>query len=336
MKFQDYYQTLGVARDASADDIKKAYRKLARKYHPDVSKEADAEARFKEINEANEVLRDPEKRTAYDTVGSQWQQEQAAGRARPGGSPGPGSGDFQPPPGWNAGFEFSGRGDDGGDPFGGADYSDFFESLFGRAARGSSGGGARQSPGRMAGQDHHAKVQIDLEDAYTGAQRSISLRMPALDDAGHGVLQERTLAVNIPKGIREGQHLRLAGQGGPGLNGGAAGDLFLEVAFNPHRVYRVDDRDVFVDLPLAPWEAALGASVAAPTPDGEVELTIPPGSAAGRRLRLKGRGIPGNPAGDLYVVLTIALPPAATPAAKQAYADFAAAAAFDPRAHLKG
>ena len=315
MKFQDYYQTLGVPRDATPEVIKQAYRKLARKYHPDLSKEPNAEARFKEIGEANEVLKDPEKRAAYDAVGQQ---------------PTGGNGDFQPPPGWDAGFEFSGRGDEG---VGAQDHSDFFESLFGRAAR---GGGARRPNMRMPGQDHHAKVLIDLEDAYRGAQRSVSLRMPALDAEGHGVMQERTLEINIPKGIREGQHLRLAGQGGPGLGDGPAGDLFLEIAFNPHRLYRVDGRDVFVDLPLAPWEAALGASVSVPTPDGEVELTIPPGSAAGRKLRLKGKGIPGSAAGDFYAVLTIALPPAGTDASKRAYEAFKAAADFDPRASMKG
>jgi curved DNA-binding protein len=320
MKFKDYYETLGVARDASPEVIKSAYRKLARKYHPDVSKAADAEARFKEIGEAGEVLRDPEKRAAYDAVGQ----------------PGANADDFQPPPGWNAGYEFSGRGDEG---FESRDHSDFFESLFGRAARGASAG-ARRTGMRMPGQDHHAKVMIDLEDAYRGAQRSISLRMPAFDADGHGVLQERTLDVNIPKGIREGQHLRLAGQGGPGLGDGPAGDLFLEIAFNPHRLYRVDGRDVYVDLPLAPWEAALGGSVGVATPDGELELTIPPGSAAGRKLRLKGRGIPSNsaasPAGDLYAVLTIALPPAGSDAARRAYEAFKAAFDFNPRAATHG
>jgi len=327
MKFQDYYQTLGVARDASPDDIKKAYRKLARKYHPDLSKAPDAEARFKEIGEANEVLKDPEKRAAYDAVGSRYQQEQAGGR---------GPGDFQPPPGWDTGFEFSGRGGDD-EGFTAQDHSDFFEALFGRRARGAD---VRRTSMRMPGQDHHAKVMIDLEDAFTGAQRSISLRMPALDADGHGVLQERTLDVNIPKGLRAGQHLRLAGQGGPGLGDGPTGDLFLEIEFKPHRLYRVDGRDVYVDLPLAPWEAALGASVSAPTPAGDVELTIPPGSAAGRKLRLKGRGIPGvggAAAGDLYVVLTIALPPAGSDVARQAYEALKAAAAdFDPRASMKG
>jgi curved DNA-binding protein len=327
MEFKDYYKTLGVARDASADDIKSAYRKLARKFHPDVSKEADAEARFKDIGEANEVLKDPEKRAAYDAAGAQWKRQQAAG-----GDPGRGPG-FQPPPGWDAGYEFSGRGDEGG--FGAADHSDFFEALFGRAARGARGG-ARQAASQMAGQDHHAKVMIDLEDAFQGAQRSISLRMPALDDEGHGVMRERTLDVNIPKGIREGQQLRLAGQGGPGLGAGPAGDLYLEIVFKPHPRFRVDGRDVYLDLPLAPWEAALGASVSAGTPDGDVELTIPAGSVAGRKLRLKGKGIPGHPPGDLYVVLAIALPPAGDAKAKAAYEAFASAFEFNPRAPSKG
>ena len=308
MKFRDYYETLGVARNATQDDIKRAYRKLARKYHPDVSKEADAEARFKELGEAYAVLKDTEKRAAYDQMGSQWKTGQ----------------EFRPPPGWDAGFEFS-----GGD--GGADHSDFFEALFGRQGR----AGARAQR-RAQGEDHHAKVQIDLADAYRGAQRSISLRMPVLDAQGRIAMQERRLDVAIPKGIRAGQHLRLAGQGGPGLGGGAAGDLYLEIAFNPDPQFRVDGRDVYLDLPLSPWEAALGAQVSAPTPEGPVQLTIPPGSAAGRQLRLRGRGIPGSPPGDLYVVLAIALPPADSEAAREAYRAMAKAFAFNPRTHLQG
>jgi curved DNA-binding protein len=332
MDFKDYYQTLGVARDASAGDIKTAYRKLARKFHPDLSKEPDAEARFKALGEANEVLKDPEKRAAYDAAAAQWERQKSAGGGARGEANGQG---FQPPPGWDSGFEFSGRGD-ADDAFGNADHSDFFEALFGRAARAGRGqrtDGARRADASMPGPDHHAKVAIDLQDAYRGAQRSISLRMPALDDEGRGVLRERTLDVAIPKGIRAGQHLRLAGQGGPGLgNNAPAGDLFLEIVFNPDPRFRVDGRDVYVDLPLAPWEAALGATVATATPDGEVELTVPPGSAAGRKLRLKGKGLPGNPPGDLYVVLAIALPPATDAKARAAYEAFAAACAFDPRA----
>jgi len=312
MKFKDYYEILGVPRSATQDDVKRAYRKLARKFHPDVSKDPDAEARFKEMGEAYAVLKDPEKRAAYDQMGSQWKTGQ----------------DFQPPPGWDAGFEFSG-GDFGAGP--GGDHSDFFEALFGRHV-----GGGPRAQRHAQGQDHHAKVLIDLADAYAGAQRGISLRMPVLDAQGRVTMQERALEVNIPKGVRAGQHLRLAGQGGPGVGEGAAGDLYLEIAFKPDPRFRADGRDVYLDLPLAPWEAALGAVVAAPTPEGPVQLTIPPGSAAGRRLRLKGRGIPGSPAGYLYVVLTIALPPADNEAAQEAYRAMAKAFDFDPRTHLKG
>jgi curved DNA-binding protein len=312
MKFKDYYEILGVPRNATQDDVKRAYRKLARKFHPDVSKDPDAEARFKELGEAYAVLKDPEKRAAYDQMGSQWKTGQ----------------DFQPPPGWDAGFEFSGG--DFGAGLGG-DHSDFFEALFGRHV-----GGGPRAQRHAQGQDHHAKVLIDLADAYTGAQRGISLRMPMLDAQGRVTMQERKLDVNIPKGVRAGQHLRLAGQGGPGMGEGAAGDLYLEIAFKPDLRFRADGRDVYLDLPLAPWEAALGAVVAAPTPEGPVQLTIPPGSAAGRRLRLKGRGIPGSPPGDLYVVLTIALPPADNEAAREAYRAMAKAFDFDPRTHLKG
>ncbi|MFA4970551.1 MAG: DnaJ C-terminal domain-containing protein [Sulfuritalea sp.] len=312
MKFKDYYEILGVPRSATQDDVKHAYRKLARKYHPDVSKDADAEARFKELGEAYAVLKDPEKRAAYDQMGSQWKTGQ----------------DFQPPPGWDAGFEFSGA--DFGAGLGG-DHSDFFEALFGRHAK----SGPRPHM-HAQGQDHHAKVLIDLADAYRGARRGISLRMPMLDAQGRVTMQERTLEVGIPKGIRAGQHLRLAGQGAPGLGGGAAGDLYLEIAFKPDPQFRADGRDVYVDLPLAPWEAALGTSVTAPTPEGQVQLTIPPGSAAGRQLRLKGRGIPGTPPGDLYVTLSIALPPADSEAAQEAYRAMGKAFDFNPRAQKKG
>ena len=315
MKFKDYYETLGVARNATQDDIKHAYRKLARKYHPDVSKDPEAEARFKEIGEAYAVLKDPEKRAAYDQMGKQWKAGQ----------------DFQPPPDWGTGFEFSGSGADfAGD--GGAQFSDFFEALFGRHARHTTG---HRGGMHAQGQDHHAKVMIDLQDAYHGAQRNMVLHMPTLDSEGHVSMQERTLSVNIPTGIRAGQHLRLAGQGGPGIGQGPAGDLYLEIAFNPHSQFRVDGRDVYMDLPLAPWEAALGASISTPTPEGSVQLTIPAGSAAGRKLRLKGRGIPGNPPGDLYVVIAIALPPADTEAGRKAYQAMAQAFNFNPRQHIK-
>lgn len=312
MKFRDYYEILGVERNATQEDIKRAYRKLARKYHPDVSKEADAEARFKEIGEANEVLRDPEKRAAYDRMGENWRAGQ----------------DFQPPPNWDAGFEFS-----GGDFAGQAgDYSDFFETLFGARMRQAQAQQRRAQSMPRQGQDHHAKVLIDLEDAYRGARRAIRLAMPTIDASGHLVTQERELDVNIPRGIRAGQHLRLAGQGGPGIGNGPAGDLYLEIEFREDPRWRVDGRDVYVDLPLAPWEAALGASVPVRTPEGSLELTVPPNSSAGRRLRLRGKGIPSQPPGDLYAVVSIALPPANTDAQKEAWRTMAQAFDFDPRA----
>ncbi len=308
MKFKDYYQTLGVPREASADDIKHAYRRLARKYHPDLNKEPEAEARFKELGEAYEVLKDPEKRAAYDDVGKRWQ---------PGAE--------QPPPGWDSGYEFRG-GDAGGGGFG--EHSDFFEALFGR--RGAQA--HRRAPPRA--QDHHAKVLIDLVDAYRGAQRGIRLQVPTLDAQGQLVLSERTLDVAIPAGVREGQHLRLAGQGAPGFDGAPAGDLYLEIHFRPHPLYRVDGRDVYLDLPVAPWEAALGADVEVPLPDGSVKLSIPAGSGQGRRLRLKGKGIPGKTPGDLYVVLQITMPPPGNDAQRQAWAELSRLAAFNPRADM--
>lgn len=316
MKYKDYYDILGLQRTATQDEIKGVYRKLARKYHPDVNKEADAEERFKEIGEAYQVLKDPEKRAAYDRMGSNWQNGQ----------------DFQPPPNWDAGFEFSGRGPGAGANAG--DFSDFFETMFGgRANAGFGGRGRGGRPMNAAGQDHHAKVVVDLEDSYRGAQRKITLRVPVVDAQGRAGTQERVLDVTIPKGVREGQHLRLSGQGAPGIGQGPAGDLYLEIAFAPHRLYRADGRDVSLDLPLAPWEAALGATVSVPTPDGSVSLTIPPNSAAGRKLRLKGKGIPGATPGDLYVQLQIVLPPANNDNVRDAYLALEKAASFNPRTH---
>ncbi|MDB5888094.1 MAG: cbpA1 [Rhodocyclales bacterium] len=323
MKFKDYYETLGLQRTATQDEVKQAYRKLARKYHPDVSKLEDAEAHFKEAGEAYEVLKDPEKRAAYDRMGQNWKAGQ----------------DFQPPPNWDEGFEFSGAGpwgpaDSGvGEGMFGADPSDFFEALFGQHARQSR---ARRRATQTRGEDHHAKILIDLEDAYKGARRSISLRIPRVDEQGHVTTHERTLDVTIPKGIREGQHLRLTGQGEAGGKDGQPGDLYLEIGIKPHPLFRVDGADVYLDLPVAPWEAALGDTVNVPTPDGSVQLNIPAGSVAGRKLRLKGKGIPGKTPGDLYVVLNIALPPAQTEAAKEAYRAMAEGFNFNPRSSLEG
>jgi curved DNA-binding protein len=316
LQFKDYYQTLGVARDATADQIKKAFRSLARKYHPDVSKEPNAEARMKELNEANAVLSDPEKRAAYDRL--------AQGH-RPGE-------EFQPPPDWDAGFEFSGRGFTDSEA---AEFSDFFAELFGRmgAGRAREGGFRRQHAqfeGR--GDDHHAKIVLDLEDAWRGAARQISLRVPRLDAQGRVVLDSRTLDVQIPKGVRAGQLIRLAGQGSPGLGQGPPGDLFLEVHFQPHPRFHVTGRDLLVDLPVAPWEAALGAVIPVALPDGStLKVRIPAGAQSGRQLVVRGRGIPGNPPGDLELTVRVVLPPADTPRAKELYETMARELKFDPR-----
>lgn len=309
MEFKDYYQVMGVARDATDAQIKQAYRKLARKYHPDVSKEKDAEARFKEVGEAYEVLKSPEKRAAYDQLGKDY---------RPGQ-------DFKPPPNWDSGFEFSGAGS------GDEAYSDFFDALFGAQAR-AGRGRSRAHPGR--GEDHHAKVLLDLQASLNGGTRSFTLRMPEIDAEGRLVSKERTLNVQVPKGILAGQQIRLAGQGAGAHGDGTPGDLYIEVEFQPDPLYRVDGRDLYLELPVAPWEAALGATVKTPTPGGNVELKIPSGSHAGSKLRLKGRGIPAPQPGDFYVVLQIALPPADGDKARAAYAALAAAGAFNPRASL--
>jgi curved DNA-binding protein len=312
MEFKDYYQIMGVRRDASQDEIKRAYRKLARKYHPDVSKEADAEAHFKEVGEAYEVLKDPEKRAAYDRLGATWKAGQ----------------EFHPPPEWDQFYEFHGGGPAGADTSG---FSDFFESLFGRGF-GWSDRGARQFHAR--GEDTYARAIIDVEDAYRGTTRSLALQYTEAGADGRPRLKTRTLNVRIPKGVYQGQHVRLAGQGGAGIGQGGAGDLYLEVGFRPHPLYHVDGRDVYVNLPVAPWEAALGATVKVPTPVGSVELKIPPGSTSGRKLRLKGRGIPGKTPGDLYVVVQISLPPADTEAARAAYREMEKAFRFNPRARM--
>ena len=322
MEFKDYYTVMGLARTAAPEDIKRSYRKLSRKYHPDVSKEKDADARFKELGEAYEVLKDPEKRSAYDQLGANWKEGQ----------------EFRPPPDWNAGAEHAGQQGAQWDfsSAGAGNRSDFFESLF---RQGFSSGGARgggQPTGfRAAGEDRHAKIQIDLEDAYSGATRTINLRVPEMSEQGHVVPREHQITFSIPKGIRAGQHIRLAGQGAPGMGDGGPGDLYLEVQFKPHRLYRTDRHDVYLDLPIAPWEAALGADVEAPTPTGRVEVTVPPGSATGRKLRLKGRGLPGSTPGDFYFVLQIVIPAAGTDSAKLFYKNMSAQFdSFSPRAKL--
>ena len=322
MQWKDYYKVLGVERSATEDEVKKAYRKLARKHHPDVNKASDSQARMQEINEASEVLRDPQKRAAYDSLGERGEFAEGAG----------GADGFRPPPGWNPGFD---AGDI--DPADLGSHSDFFEALFGAARRsGARRGGPQARAAR--GPDRHARVVIALADAFAGATRSLSIGEPEMDGEGHAALRQRVLDVQIPKGIRPGQQIRLAGQGGAGLSGGPAGDLYLEVAFEPHPHYRVEGRDLYLTLPVAPWEAALGAGVPVPTPGGTLDVAIPPGSRGGRKLRLKGRGIPGSSAavaaGDFYAVLEIALPPADTEPARELYRRMAAELAFNPRQSL--
>lgn len=314
MEFKDYYQVLGVARDATQDDIRKAFRKLARKYHPDVSKEPDAEARMKELNEANAVLSDPEKRAAYDQLGRGYQPGQ----------------EFRPPPDWDAGFEFSGR---GFSPHEAAEFSDFFAQMFGGmgGGKGDAQGFRAHAGQRAQGEDHHARVMLDIEDSFTGATRQLTLRVPRLDPQGHLVLDTRTLNVKIPKGVRAGQIIRLAGQGTPGFAGGPPGDLLLEVQFRPHPRFRAEARDLHLSLPVAPWEAALGAVVPLDLPGGAIKLRIPPGAQGGQQLRVRGKGLPSEPPGDLLLTLRIVLPPADTPRAKELYEAMARDLAFDPR-----
>lgn len=311
MDYKDYYKILGVARDATQEEIKRVYRRLARKYHPDVSKEANAEERFKEVQEAYEVLKDPEKRAAYDQLGSNWRSGQ----------------EFRPPPDWGRGFEFT--------SFGGPDddsgFSDFFASLFGSRSpfgRRTTGRGASFA---RTGEDHVAKIQIDLEDAFRGGIQTIELKSPQLSEDGRVIVKPRTLRVTIPAGVIEGQRIRLAGQGSPGVNGGPAGDLYLEIGFRPHRLFQVEGRDVTLKLPIAPWEAALGATVQTPTLAGPVELRIPPGAKSDQKLRLKGRGLPGSTPGDQYVVLKIVVPPATTPEARALFERMREELPFNPR-----
>jgi curved DNA-binding protein len=309
VEFKDYYEVMGVARDASADEIKRAYRRLARKYHPDVSKEKDAEARFKEVGEAYEVLRDPEKRAAYDQLGR-----------RPAGE------EFRPPPNWN--FEFEGEDSPG-------EHSDFFEQLFGGLGGLRGGGAARGRAGRggfrSRGFDTSAQVEITLDEAFHGTTRSLSLQRVELDKDGQPRPRVQQLQVKIPAGVTDGQQIRVASQGEPGVGGEAPGDLFLRLKIAPHRWFRLEGRDVWLDLPVTPWEAALGETVRVPTLAGRVDLKIPKGSQTDRQLRLKERGLPGNPAGDQFVVLKIVTPAAEGAAREAFYKQMAETMPMNPR-----
>jgi curved DNA-binding protein len=303
VEYKDYYQIMGVGRDASAEDIKRAYRRLARKFHPDVSKEKDAEERFKEIGEAYEVLRDPEKRAAYDALGTR----------KPGE-------DIRPPPDWQ--FDFGERTDAGA-------HSDFFEQLFGGLGRG-------RGSFRSRGFDAAGQVEITLEEAFRGTERRLSLQRVALDERGRPQPAARELNVRIPAGVIEGQHIRVAAQGQPGAGGGPSGDLLLEVRFLPHRWFRAEGRDISLDLPVTPWEAALGTTVRVPTLGGKVDLKLPKGSQTDRQLRLRGRGLPGDPPGDQFVILKIVTPEPRSAAEEALYKQMAATLEMNPRQAMEG
>jgi curved DNA-binding protein len=307
MKYKDYYKVLGVERSAGEDDIKKAYRKLARKYHPDVSKEPNAKEKFQEVSEAYETLRDKEKRAAYDSLGSGF---------RPGQ-------DFRPPPDWFDRFG-SGRNED----LGGVDLSDLFESLgaFGRATGFGRGRGGARRGGTMAfpGEDYEVQVRLTLDEAFRGTERTVQL------DGG------RSFTARIPRGATDGQRLRLKAKGAPGANGGPPGDLYLQIHLDPHPLFRVSGHDLDLEVPLAPWEAALGAQVEIPTMEGRVTMKVPPGSKAGQKLRLAGKGLPrpGGGAGDLYALLTVDVPGTLTEQEKKLFEELRRASKFNPRSRF--
>ena len=319
--FQDYYQTLGVNRAASQDEIRRAYRKLARKYHPDVNKAKDAEEKFKQLNEAHEVLKDPEKRKLYDQLGANWKPGQ----------------EFRPPPGWeNVHFEFGGS--PGAQEFDlGGGFSDFFEMLFGgrRGARrgGGATGSARQAGWSMPGQDHEAEITVRLEDSYYGATRTITLQGQEVDEQGGLRPTSHTYDVRIPAGVTDGSRIRLAGKGGPGIGGGTPGDLFLKVSIEPHPRFRVEGHDLQVEVPVTPWEAALGATVEVPVVEGTANLKIPPGIQTGQKLRLRGKGLArrGDGRGDLLALVKIVVPKTLTERERELFAEMARISAFNPR-----
>ncbi len=310
MQFKDYYKLMGLDEKASADEVKKAYRRLARKYHPDVSKEKDAEQKFKELGEAYEVLGDKEKRAEYDRL----KKLGAQGR----------HGEFRPPPGWEsaAGFEA-----------GSGDFSDFFASMFGnRANFRTAGSGAGSHAFSMRGEDLHYELPLFLEEVYRGTEKLLNLQVPVSDERGFVSYRDKTLRVKIPAGTEDGQHLKLKGQGAPGTGRGAAGDLLVTVRLAPHPLYEVQGRNLGMVLPVAPWEAALGARVTVPTPGGKIKVSVPPRSQTGSKLRLQGKGLPGKPPGDLLLTLKVLMPTGETAKSRELYQALAEELPFNPRA----
>ena len=308
MKYKDYYAILGVERNASAEDVKKAYRKLARKYHPDVSKEPNAEEKFKEMAEAYETLKDPEKRAAYDQLGSH-----ASGQ------------EFRPPPDWEQTFAGGNAG------FEDIDLGDLFASLSGRGRA-----GRRDPNAPIAGPDYEAMVRITLDQAFHGTEVELDLSVPEYDEQGFAHRVPHRIKVRIPKGVADGQKLRVPGKGGKGMRGGRNGDLYLDIQVQPHSIFRADGQDLYLDLPLAPWEAVLGTSVQMPTPAGPVNLKVPPGTRAGQQLRLAGRGLarPGEAAGHIFAIVQIVVPTVVGERERTLFGELAAASSFNPRAHF--
>jgi len=318
MDFKDYYAVLGVSESASPEEIKKSYRKLARKYHPDVSKEDNADEKFKDLGEAYEVLKDPEKRGEYDQLRKYGAQA---------------DGSFQPPPGWQSESGFGRGGYTDADS---SQFSDFFEQMFGggQGAGRGAGGGFRQNV-RMRGEDVHARLPLFLEEVFNGCEKQVSFTVHEADEQGRIVARQKTLKVKIPVGMREGQHLRLKGQGSPGIGGGAPGDLLIEVELARHPLFSIEGRDVVVTVPVAPWEAALGATITVPTVDSKVNVKVPKGTSSGRKLRLKGKGLPGKHPGDQMVIIQIVMPEQHSAEAEKLYEQLAEAEkAFDPRSKL--
>lgn len=319
MEYKDYYQILGVAEDASEDEVKKAYRKLVRKYHPDVSKEAGAEAKFKELREAYEVLKDPQKRAEYDRLKKLGAYEQ--------------NGNFRPPPGWESSVHYENGGFSAAEA---EQFSDFFASLFGRARAPRPHGGPQRGQ-RLRGEDIHAQLPISLEEAVYGGEKQVRFTVSEVDADGRLFPRSKVLNIKIPPGMEKGQFMRLRGQGAPGIGGGEAGDLFVEIDLEPHPYFTVDGQDLHITLPITPWEAALGATVPVPALGSRLKVKIPKGSTSGQKLRLSGKGLPGRKSGDQIVVLLVALPPTHSAEAEGLYRKLAEVEGqFNPRSRMEG